>query len=456
MQKTLKNVLILTTLTILLLTTACSQAAVGQEKTTSPASEKTQATELKTEPKVETVSESEKATQSFPISEEPAVSEPTVFQTSSAVAVTTAEEVIEEQTEEPEPPVVSTESEKPTEPTEPTEPAKSSESTETAGTTDTEKPKETSETEGATKAAETEKSSETTDPTADLITIEDTKIATSASEPEPPSYPEVSAPGTLEERNSDAVIDYSNTGEGYVMAKFTSSTSNRLKALVVGPTTQYQYNLEPGEWSAFPLSDGDGTYQIGIYENVKGTSYAQILVKSIKVKLDDEFAPFLRSNQYVNFEAAPDTVSRAAEVCEDLDDTLEKVAAIYDEVVGGLSYDYDFADRVKGGSITSYVPDLDSVLENKKGICLDYAGLMSGMLRSQCIPCKLVVGYTGTNYHAWISVWTEEDGWIDNAIYFDGENWQRMDPTFASTGKKSETTMKYIGNGKNYVAKFFY
>lgn len=456
MQKILKNVLILTTLTILLLTTACSQAAVRQEKTTSPASEKTQATELKTEPKAETVSESEKATQSSPISEEPAVSEPTVFQTSSAVAVTTAEEVIEEQTEEPEPPVVSTESEKPTEPTEPTEPAKSSESTETAGTTDTEKPEETSETEGTTKAAETEKSSETTDPTADLITIEDTKIATSASEPEPPSYPEVSAPGTLEERNSDAVIDYSNTGEGYVMAKFTSSTSNRLKALVVGPTTQYQYNLEPGEWSAFPLSDGDGAYQIGIYENVRGTSYAQILVKSIKVKLDDEFAPFLRSNQYVNFEAAPDTVSRAAEVCEDIDDTLEKVAAIYDEVVGGLSYDYDFADRVKGGSITSYVPDLDSVLENKKGICLDYAGLMSGMLRSQCIPCKLVVGYTGTNYHAWISVWTEEDGWIDNAIYFDGETWQRMDPTFASTGKKSETTMKYIGNGKNYVAKFFY
>lgn len=456
MQKILKNVLILTTLTILLLTTACSQAAVRQEKTTSPASEKTQATELKTEPKVETVSESEKATQSSPISEEPAVSEPTVFQTSSAVAVTTAEEVIEEQTEEPEPPVVSTESEKPTEPTEPTEPAKSSESTETAGTTDTEKPEETSETEGTTKAAETEKSSETTDPTADLITIEDTKIATSASEPEPPSYPEVSAPGTLEERNSDAVIDYSNTGEGYVMAKFTSSTSNRLKALVIGPTTQYQYELTPGEWAAFPLSDGDGTYQIGIYENVKGTSYAQILVKSIKVKLDDEFAPFLRSNQYVNFEAAPDTVSRAAEVCEDIDDTLEKVEAIYDEVVGGLSYDYDFADRVKGGSITSYVPDLDSVLENEKGICLDYAGLMSGMLRSQCIPCKLVVGYTGTNYHAWISVWTEEDGWIDNAIYFDGESWQRMDPTFASTGKKSETTMKYIGNGKNYVAKFFY
>ena len=33
---------------------------------------------------------------------------------------------------------------------------------------------------------------------------------------------------------------------------------------------------------------------------------------------------------------------------------------------------------------------------------------MTGMLRSQGIPSKLVVGYAGTAYHAWISVWTEE------------------------------------------------
>lgn len=53
-------------------------------------------------------------------------------------------------------------------------------------------------------------------------------------------------------------------------------------------------------------------------------------------------------------------------------------------------------------------------------------------------------------------MWTEEAGWIDAVIYFDGAAWQRMDPTFASSGKSSESIMKYIGNGSNYTAKYLY
>ena len=32
---------------------------------------------------------------------------------------------------------------------------------------------------------------------------------------------------------------------------------------------------------------------------------------------------------------------------------------------------------------------------------------MTAMLRSQNIPCKLVVGCAGTTYHAWIDVYVE-------------------------------------------------
>ncbi|MBQ2868224.1 MAG: transglutaminase domain-containing protein, partial [Firmicutes bacterium] len=97
-----------------------------------------------------------------------------------------------------------------------------------------------------------------------------------------------------------------------------------------------------------------------------------------------------------------------------------------------------------------------TVLEEKKGICFDYAAMMTAMLRSQDVPCKLVVGYAGTAYHAWINVWTEESGWIDAVVFFDGKTWQRMDPTFASSAKQSEAIMKYIGDGSNYTAKYFY
>ena len=110
------------------------------------------------------------------------------------------------------------------------------------------------------------------------------------------------------------------------------------------------------------------------------------------------------------------------------------------------------AANVKSG----YLPVLDDVLASKTGICFDYAALMTGMLRSQGVPCKLVIGYAGTAYHAWISVWSEDTGWVDGAIMFDGRTWHRMDPTFASSAKKSESIMKYIGDGKNYTAKYLY
>ena len=81
---------------------------------------------------------------------------------------------------------------------------------------------------------------------------------------------------------------------------------------------------------------------------------------------------------------------------------------------------------------------------------------MTAMLRSEDIPTKLVIGYAGDAYHAWVSVYTAEQGWVDNLIYFDGSNWKFMDPTFASSGKDNSTVRDYISNPANYRAKFTY
>lgn len=262
----------------------------------------------------------------------------------------------------------------------------------------------------------------------------------------------VSAPGTLEKRNAKAVIDYSNTVDGYVMVQYTASTAKRLKAQVKGPSTTYTYNLTAGQWAAFPLSDGNGNYQFVVYENIDGTKYSCVLSQSCTVTLADEFAPFLRPNQYVDYTPAVNTVAKAQELTRDMTDPLKKVEAVYNYVIQNLTYDRQLAATVQSG----YLPVLDKVLEQKTGICFDYAALMTGMLRSQGVPCKLVVGYAGTAYHAWISVWSQETGWVDGAIFFDGNSWQRMDPTFASSGKQSSYIMAYIGDGSNYSSKYFY
>ena len=168
--------------------------------------------------------------------------------------------------------------------------------------------------------------------------------------------------------------------------------------------------------------------------------------------MEDEFAPFIRSNQYVNFDAAPSTVACAASLTQGISDPLQKVSAIYNYVVYNMTYDTELAATVTSG----YLPDLDSVLGKMSGICFDYAALMTGMLRSQGVPTKLVVGYAGEVYHAWINVWSASTGWVDGVIYFDGTNWKRMDPTFASSGGGSANMIDFIGNGANYSAKYFY
>ncbi len=258
--------------------------------------------------------------------------------------------------------------------------------------------------------------------------------------------------GIATQKNDKAIIDYSHTDEGYVMVQYTAATQSRLKVRVEGPDTTYTYNLTPQTWTVFPFSEGDGKYTVSVYLNVTGTKYATVLTQSMKVKLKDQTRPFLYANQYVDFAAAPNVVAKAQELVDGKTEVLEKVASVYDFVVDTVAYDNDKAATVQSG----YVPVLDDILACKKGICFDYAALMAGMLRSQGIPCRMVFGYTGELYHAWIDVWTEKSGWIDGAVFFDGTTWKRMDPTFASSGKRSDSIMEYINNEKNYTVKYLY
>ena len=266
-------------------------------------------------------------------------------------------------------------------------------------------------------------------------------------------YP--SAPGTEVAKSGSALIDYSNAKDGYVMVKWTGEAV-KIAVQVKGPKNaeKYTYYLRTdGKYDVLPLSDGDGKYQILVCKNVSGTKYAQVLAASVSVTLSDSLAPFLRPNQYVNYTASSEAVKKAQELVRGAGDNLGRVQAVYDWVVTSLTYDHEKAKTVKSG----YLPDVDKVMQEKKGICFDYASLMSAMLRSQGVPVKLVIGYTSTGeYHAWINVWSEKSGWVDGVIYFDGNTWKLMDPTFASSGKQSQSIMDYIGNTANYKERFAY
>lgn len=281
------------------------------------------------------------------------------------------------------------------------------------------------------------------------------ELVAMAGEPAIPNILMPDAPGTLTKKSNRSIIDYSNNKDGYVMVQYTEEPKTRLKVKVIGPSTEFAYDLTAKQWTTYPLVDGNGTYSVKLYEQLANSGkYAVVSSVEFRVELADEFAPFLRPNQYVNYEVkAEKALAKAEELTIGLEDPIEKVEKIYDYVTNNLTYDKEQAASVQSG----YLPVLDDIIEKGKGICFDYAALMTAMLRSQGVPCKLVTGYVGGGaYHAWISVWTEETGWVDGAIYFDGADWQRMDPTFASSAHGSESILEYIGDGSNYSVKHFY
>jgi hypothetical protein len=120
-------------------------------------------------------------------------------------------------------------------------------------------------------------------------------------------------------------------------------------------------------------------------------------------------------------------------------------------MINNITYDHEEAETVQSG----YIPDVDEVLATRTGICLDYAALMTTMLRSQRIPTRMEIGYAGTAYHAWLSTYIEDIGWVNGMIEFDGTEWSLMDPTFASNTKNKELK-EFIGDGSNYSVKYIY
>ena len=261
-----------------------------------------------------------------------------------------------------------------------------------------------------------------------------------------------SADGVTVYQNDLASIDASNTSQGYVMVKY-NGTNEKVKLQITCPDQScYTYLIsDRGAYDTFPLTAGNGSYALQVLENVAGDTYTVSLAQSINVNIEDEFLPFLYPNQYVNFHTDSKAVSKGSDLAKDTYSDLDVVQNIYNYVIKNISYDTEKAQNVSYG----YVPDIDDTLSSKKGICFDYAALMTSMLRSQNIPTKLEVGYSGDAYHAWISTYIDDKGWVDDIIQFNGDTWQIMDPTLAATND-SAAVKKYVGDGSHYVVKYTY
>ncbi|MDD6328026.1 MAG: transglutaminase-like domain-containing protein [Eubacteriales bacterium] len=264
-------------------------------------------------------------------------------------------------------------------------------------------------------------------------------------------FREPDAPGTRTQGNDCVTIDISNASEGYCYVTYTG-TNQKVKLQLTGPDAlTYTYNIK-NEPACLPLTAGNGKYTIAIFENISGTEYSTAYSGDFEVTVENSFGPFLYPNLYVNFDHNSKAVQKSNELAATTTSDLALVEAVYHFVTSTIVYDKEEAQTVA----YDYLPDVDEVLSTKKGICFDYAALMAAMLRCQSIPTRLEIGYAKDAYHAWISVYIEDKGWIDGIIEFDGSHWSLMDPTFAASDSSESDVKEFIGDGSNYNTLYTY
>lgn len=285
---------------------------------------------------------------------------------------------------------------------------------------------------------------------------ESSSSSSSVVEPDPPPeiiIPDVkvpTSPGSQLITGTNGVIDYSNSAQGYISARYTGSSS-KVKFRINANGAEYNHDLDPnGSTEYYPLEYGNGTYTCTIFEQIPGSArYAEAAKGSFSVTMNSGLSPFLYPNQYVNFNQNSNVVYKAAELCAGKTSTIDKIAAIFTWVAENVSYDNNLAATVKSG----YIPDPDRTLSKKTGICYDYASLMAAMLRSQSIPARIVIGNASPDiYHAWNEVYTEETGWITPELLLGNSGYNLVDATFYSTSANKQQIADYISNKANYTA----
>ncbi|MBR6238306.1 MAG: transglutaminase domain-containing protein [Lachnospiraceae bacterium] len=259
-----------------------------------------------------------------------------------------------------------------------------------------------------------------------------------------------SADGTTAYDDATVTIDTSNISAGYFMIDY-KGTNEKPKLQVTGPEgVTYTFDLH-GELETIPFTQGSGTYQIAAYENIGDSKYSQLCAVSVDADISNEYSPYLYPNQYVDFNADSNVVTKGEELAFTANNDLDVVTNVYNYMIENVTYDMDLANNVKSG----YLPDPDRTLATGTGICFDYAACMASMLRSQQIPTRLEIGYAGDAYHAWISTYIDEVGWVNGIVEFNGTDWELMDPTFAAS--QGEKALKsFIGDGSNYVKVYQY
>jgi transglutaminase-like putative cysteine protease len=162
------------------------------------------------------------------------------------------------------------------------------------------------------------------------------------------------------------------------------------------------------------------------------------------VSLRHGLLPFLQPNKYVNYTAEGAVADLALELLREC--PIATTKAVFNYVRANIRYDFTL---VNNGVPCWYEPDLEELVTvTRRGICFDFASLMTAILRLNNIPAKMAFGWTQAEgeerfFHAWVYVYLSDFGWV----FFDptlrvGD--LRFMPANPIRGKTSVRSLAYL------------
>ncbi|MCM1221806.1 MAG: hypothetical protein NC548_45780 [Lachnospiraceae bacterium] len=132
----------------------------------------------------------------------------------------------------------------------------------------------------------------------------------------------------LSQGDTNVKLDLSSVEQGYIA--ISANSDKRLKLQVTKDEDVYTYDVDSsGIPSIFPLQCGNGTYSFRLLENVEESSYASIYFTETDVNLIDEFQPYIRPNDYVNYTESSACIQKANELAQGAENETDIIIKVF-------------------------------------------------------------------------------------------------------------------------------
>lgn len=266
------------------------------------------------------------------------------------------------------------------------------------------------------------------------------------------------ATGTQSVSNAVAAIDYSNQNEGYVYGTYFGPESQKCKIRIthISSGGSFYFSAFSGKPAVFPLTYGDGEYNIEIMQQTSGNSYRCVLSQRLTVILRDKLLPNLYPNTYVNYTAASQCVKKARELTAGItsNDVASKI--LYSWIESNIKYDTEQAKRLveQTDGAHWFVPDPDLVLTEGKSICFGYASLLAAMHRCIGIPCRISIGRVKNGgRHAWNEIYWENEGFLNSRLRIPAKQFKLVDITFDVSANDAQIA-SWVDDPQNYMTEY--